>query len=176
MIKQKTKVLVFVAVLSAIFYLLSIYGTLKISDSIKFTFQNLPLYIAGVLFGETLAATVGTVGMFLSQLLSQYGLTPTTIFWVLPYTVAGFLSGLLYKRFKDKLNNPVFMFLYLLVIHIVITLLNTLALYIDSKTFGYYSYQLVFGSLIIKLVNAIIISILYTVIIPLIVRVLKKIV
>ena len=68
------------------------------------------------------------------------------------------------------------MFLYLLVIHIVITLLNTLALYIDSKTFGYYSFQLVFGSLIIKLVNAIIISILYTVIIPLIVRVLKKIV
>ena len=176
MIKQKTKTIVFVAILSAIFYLLSVYGTLKINDSIKFTFQHLPLYIAGILFGGAIGATVGTVGMFISQLLSPYGLTPTTILWVLPYTVAGLLAGLLYKRFKDRLNNKIYLFLYLFVIHLVITAFNTLALYVDSKTFGYYSFQLVFGSLILKIVNAILISILYTFIVPIIIRVLKKIV
>ena len=174
MIRKKTKLIAYVAIFAALFYLLSIYGTLKINNAIKFTFQNLPIYLSGILFGGTIAAIVGTIGMLLSQIFSEYGLTITTVLWVLPYTVSGLLSGILYRKFKNYLNNSLFMFIYVFLIHLVITTMNTLALYIDSNIFGYYSFQLVFGILIYKLVNAILISVLYTIVIPILVRVLKN--
>lgn len=175
MIKQKTKTIVFVAIFSAIFYLFSIYGSLKINNYIKITFQNLPIYISGILFGALVSSLVGTVGMFISQLLT-YGITSTTILWVFPYTVAGFLAGTLYKKYKDKLNNNINMFLYLFIIHLVITVLNIIALYIDSKVFGYYNIATVFFTIPIKLVNSILISILYTFVIPVIVKTIKRLI
>ena len=173
--RNKTKTIVLVAIFAAIFYLLSKYGTIKISSSIKFTFQNLPLYVSGILFGDIISATIGTIGMLLSQIYSEYGVTVTTVLWILPYTVAGFLSGRLYAMFKDKLVNPVYMFLYLAFINLCITFLNTIAQIIDALIFGYYSEQLIFGSIFIRILNALLISVLYTIIVPLIVKALKRI-
>ena len=102
-------------------------------------------------------------------------MTVTTVLWILPYTVAGLLSGLLYNSFKTKINNPVFMFVYLAIVNLCITFLNTIAQIVDALVFGYYDERIIFGSILIRVVNALLISILYTGIIPILVRTLKKI-
>lgn len=175
MINTKNKRIVIIAIFSSLFYLLSVYGTIKINNNVKFTFQNLTIFLASILFGETIGLLVGTLGMFLSQLFSEYGITITTALWILPYTVAGFLAGFLYKKFKNKLNNYVNIYVYIYCINIVITILNTFALYIDSKIFGYYNDYLIFGSIFMRIVNVFIISFIYTLVIPLLIKTLKKI-
>ncbi|MBQ4001860.1 MAG: ECF transporter S component, partial [Lachnospiraceae bacterium] len=50
----------------------------------KLTFENVPVVIAGLLFGPVDGMLVGFVGIFLSQLL-RYGLDASTALWIAPY-------------------------------------------------------------------------------------------
>lgn len=172
---NKIKKIVIVALFSALFYLLSVIGTIKVNNFIKLTFQNLPLFISGMLYGGLISSTVGTVGMFISQLFSPYGLTATTILWILPHTLGGFFSGVLYKIFKNKLNNRIFVIIYLSLVGFIITFMNTIAQVVDSKIQGYYNKPIILGSLLIRLLNVLLISILYSFIIPIIIKTIKKI-
>ena len=57
---------------------------------------------------------------------------------------------------------------------LILTIFNTLALFIDSKIFGYYSVAFVFGSLLMRIVTACVSGIIYTLILPPIIKKLKK--
>ncbi len=156
--------------------LCAVLGAVSITlfGNLKLTFENLPILIGALLFGPIDGMLIGGVGTFISQLLfSGYGLTVTTPLWVLPYVVSGLLVGLFAKKVQ-KSDSKLYMILLLAADAIAVTLLNTLAFYIDSKVFGYYSKAMVFGNLIGKIVIGIVKAAAYAYLLPLLFKGLRK--
>ena len=92
------KKIVIVAVLIALFFVLSIFGTINFG-SVKITVQNLPIYIAAIEFGPIYGLLVGGIGILLNQIV-VYGFMPTTIIWIIPHLVFGYVCGIVYKNEK----------------------------------------------------------------------------
>ena len=101
--KWNTKKVVLVALYSALFVVLSMFGTLNF-HTIKVTSQNLPIYIAAMTMGMVPGAIVGFIGMFTSQILT-YGFQTTTLFWVLPQTIIGGICGYIFENSIVKVEE-----------------------------------------------------------------------
>lgn len=152
------------AMLIAINVVLSILTPVKLAN-FKFTFEAFPILIAGIIFGPIEGILVGTIGSAIYQILfSGYGLMITTPLWIIPHTISGLLVGIYSKRHNLDLTNKQLLFITILSA-ITVTILNTLAIYIDSKIFGYYSFAYVFGSIILKIVSGVLLAIIYSMII-----------
>ncbi|MDD7772416.1 MAG: ECF transporter S component [Firmicutes bacterium] len=160
------KRLVFDAVLMAVFFALSrlsvtIYG-------VKLTFDSLAVVICAMLFGPVDAFLVGFLGEFLSQLLGQYGLTATTLLWVLPPALRGLIVGLAVVLLKKSMSldtiihkkRPYVYYIVCIVAAVLTSLGNTAAYYVDSKMFGYYNYALIFGVLGVRILSGILSALL----------------
>ena len=141
------------AVLIALFYVISLLklppeGT---TSAIKITFEMLPVLFAALAFGPVDGVIVGALGKLLEQLLSSFGLTPTTVLWMLPAVVMGLLVGLLFRGVRKRsflLCAAIFV-----VSGVAASLVNTLVYYVDSKMFGYYEYHMIFGMGVWRLVK-----------------------
>lgn len=159
--------------LIALNVVLSILTPIKLSN-FKFTFEAFPILVAGILLGPVDGLIVGGVGSLIYQLLfSGYGLMPTTILWIIPHAVSGFLVGSYSKKHNFDLTNKQTMCITI-VSSLIVTALNTVAIYVDSKVYGYYSFAFVFGSIIFKIIAGIILAIIYSTIIPILVKYLKN--
>lgn len=159
--------------LIAVYIVLSILTPIKLSN-FKFTFEAFPILVAGLLFGPVDGLLVGAIGSTIYQLLfSGYGITPTTPLWVLPHALSGLIVGLYakYKKYDLDFKNTVFISI---ISALLVTTLNLLALYVDSKMFGYYSKTLVFGNIIFKIITGILLSIIYSSVLPKLLAFLKK--
>ena len=154
------------ALLIGLYYLL---GLLKIpiGNILRMNFASFAVVISAIAFGPIDGLLVGFLGEFLSQVVGPYGLTPTTLLWALPEGARGLLLGFAaIFILKDKLAATNFLkskttVIYLLLCiatGIVASLLNTFALYVDSKMFGYYNHYMVFGILAVRLTLAVIMS------------------
>lgn len=176
-----TKRLVLDAVLIALYVLLG-FWKIPIGNMLRVNMAPFAIVICAVAFGPIDGLVVGFMGEFLSQILGPYGLTPTTVLWALPEGVRGLLLGLamvLFFRMKvpaaNRMNKSTIFYLAVCVITgIVASLFNTFALYVDSKMFGYYTYYMVFGVLLIRLSMAVIISGLFGYIAQLVVPALQR--
>ncbi len=154
--------------------ILSILTPVKLLN-FKFTFEAFPILAAGLLFGKLEGFLVGFIGSFLYQLLfSGYGFTATTILWILPHALSGLAVGYLAGKKKDNLN---FNTISLIAIFsaLLVTTLNTLALFIDAKVYGYYSKALVFGSIPLKIISGIMLAVIYATLLPKTIELIKKI-
>lgn len=170
---MNTKRLTTCAMLVAINVVLSILTPIKLAN-FKFTFEAFPILIAGIIFGPIDGFIVGTIGSAIYQILfSGYGLMITTPLWILPHTISGLLVGVYSKKHNYDLTNSQLIFITILSA-IVVTTLNTVAIYIDSKVFGYYSFAYVFGSIIFKILAGIILAIIYSLIIEKIAKNVKN--
>jgi ECF transporter S component (folate family) len=159
------KRLVLDAVLIALYVLL---GLLKIpiGNMLRINLASFAVIICAVSFGPVDGLIVGFMGEFLSQVLGPYGLTPTTALWALPEAVRGLSLGFVMLALRKDLlrenSAKVKYFIWYLIAcvltGITASLLNTLALYIDSKMFGYYNYYMVFGVLLVRLSLAVVLS------------------
>lgn len=170
---MNTKRLTSLSMLIAIYVVLSIITPVKIAN-FKFTFEAFPILIAGLLFGPIDGLMVGGIGSFIYQLLfSGYGITATTILWVLPHALSGLIVGA-YAKFKKFELSVIDIGLISIISALLVTALNVLALYVDSKLYGYYSYVLVFGNVLVKVLIGIILAIVYTSILPKLIDFLRK--
>ncbi|MGN1002206.1 MAG: ECF transporter S component [Oscillospiraceae bacterium] len=161
------------AVLAAMFVVLSLF-TIKVGGNYQFSLDAFPIIVGAALFGPLDGALIGLVGSTIEQVFfSGYGITVTTPLWILPAVARGLIIGLYARHYHYELNEWRLV-LITIVSAIVVTLLNTLALYVDSKIFGYYSYSFVFGLLIPKFIIGIILSVVYSLIIPSLLRHIKK--
>ena len=170
---MNTKRLTSLAMLIAVYCVLSILTPIKVLN-FKFTLEAFPIYVASLLLGPVDGLIVGGVGSFIYQILfSGYGITATTILWVLPHAISGYVAGL-YARSKNfSLDFGQTCFI-VIISNLIVTALNTLALYVDSKMFGYYSQTLVFGSLGLKIITGIILAVIYSLAMPKLIALLKK--
>ena len=158
------------ALMVAMYIVLSTFLAINLGG-LKLTFEPLPVVMSAVLFGPVDAILVGFLGEFLNQMLT-FGFTPTTLLWVAPIVVRGAIIGLVCSALKKKngfayLKNMKKAALFMavcIVAGIIHSLINTLALYVDSKMFGYYQYHMVFGVLAIRIITGVISSVIMTVI------------
>lgn len=159
--------------LIALYVVLSVLTPVKLQN-FKFTFEALPVLIGALLGGPLDGLAVGGIGSFIYQLLfSGYGLTVTTPLWVLPHALSGLIVGL-YAKARRYDYSFMAVVIIAAVSALLVTALNTLALYFDAKVFGYYSKALVFGSLPLKILTGIILAVLFSLILPQLLKTLKR--
>ncbi len=159
------------AIMSALFVILDLVS-IK-ADPLKITMSGLPIIVIAVMFGPIDGMIVGFIGAFLVQMIT-YGFTPTTILWIIPAVFRGFYVGILCK--KISINDDFGKFIFIILSSsIIVTLMNTGTMWLDSIIYGYYSYAYIFGSLIYRIVSGVLTGIVYYILTPLIIIPLKKI-
>ena len=155
-----TKRLVINAVLISIYVVLRFFN-IEVGNSFRFTLAPFSVILCAMLYGPVDGLIVGLLGEFLSQILGPYGMTPTTLLWCLGETMRGGVLGLCAVLFFRKgLLSPgapdkkciVTMLICCVLTGVLAALGQTFALYVDSKMFGYYSYAVVFGVMIWRIV------------------------
>lgn len=153
------------AVLVALYFGLS-WLSVEIGG-IKLTFAGLPAMICAMIYGPIDGFLVGFLGAFCEQML-KYGFTPTTLLWVLGPAVRGLVVGCAKLIFKQamatenllKNHRPYVFFAVSIFAGLLVSTLNTLAFYVDAKMFHYYTYELIFGVLWLRLLSGILSSVL----------------
>ena len=167
--KNKTKRIALCAMLAAMFECLSL---LSINlGSMKITLDFLPIIIAAMLFGPVEGAIVGLAGSFLNQLLT-YGLSITTILWILPAGVRGLLVGTYVKEHSFSLTRKQMIFIFILSA-LIVTVLNTGVMYLDRIIIGY-PFAATLITVVLRIVNGILTAILFAFILPPVIQRLKK--
>ena len=155
---KTTKKLCYIALLVAVYVLLSMTFTIK-TGNLEITFKSLPVVVAALL------------GEFLCQVM-MYGLMPTTILWLLPPVVRGLVIGCAAKFFwkSGRLleSRPVTCYAVCLVGSFATSCVTTVCLWLDSLIYDYYSFAFVFGSALIRFgKDIVIVAIVTTIVIPL---------
>jgi len=167
---MNTRQLSRIAILAAIYVVLSLLTPIKLLN-FKFTFEAFPILIAGLLFGPIDGMLCATIGSFIYQLLfSGYGLTITTPLWMLPHIISGLVVGLFAKRKKFDLNKNETI-LITIISCLLVTLFNSLAMYIDSLIFKYSI--AIWAMLPFRIIAGIILAIIYSLIIPRFKKIIK---
>lgn len=172
--KNYVKQLCLCAILAAFCFVLD-YGTTwlnSISGVFKLPLSALTIIIAAVMCGPFMGAAVGLTGTFLAQLVT-YGLTPTTVLWILPAGIRGVCMGFLFIAFKRSMKTLP-LAAEITISSVIVTAVNTLVIYLDSVIYGYYSPAVVLGGLFIRIITAVISSVVFAIILPPIVRVIDK--
>ena len=155
------------ALLIAVYVVMSTYLTIPLG-ALKITLEALPVVICAVILTPVDAILVGFLGEFLNQMLSPYGLTPTTMLWIAPIVARAAVIGLFClalrkkhgPRFLSVGKNAVWFSVVCVVAAIVHSCLNTFAYYVDSKMFGYYTYYAVFGVFWIRIAGSVVSAII----------------
>ena len=160
---MKTKQLAINAMLAA---MCAVLGYVSVDlGNFKFTFESFPILLGALLYGPIDGMIVAFIGTGIYQIL-KYGLMSTTILWIIPYVIYALMIGLLRK----KNWWPV-----IIISGIVLTVLNTGVIYIDSIVWDYYTFAYVFGSFIFRLIASIIKSVVFTLILKKIWNSIKKV-
>lgn len=145
---MKTRQLAIDAMLAAMCAVLG-YVALE-TNAFKITFESLPVFVAALMFGPVDGLLVGGVGTFIYQML-RYGMSATTFLWILPYVIAGGIMGAYARKNSFKLSSRQALFI-VMACELLITVLNTGCIYVDSHIYGYYYPALILGSLGVRLV------------------------
>lgn len=132
--------------------------------NIKITFETLPILLGALLFGPLDGVLIGGIGTFIYQVL-KYGFSATTALWMLPYIICGLIVGI-YAMVKKYSLSKVQTIIIVIVNELLITLLNTAVMYIDSKIYGYYSFAYIFGSFFIRLAVCVVKAYLFGIALP----------
>ena len=99
--RTRTQQLAMDAVLAAMVVVLG-FTSVRIGNIMKVSLEDFPVIIAALMFGPADGMIVAGIGILLYQLLS-YGITATTVLWILPFVVVGGLAGLYARR--SAFNN-----------------------------------------------------------------------
>lgn len=168
----KTRKLTLSAILIALYTVLSLFSIdLRF---IKISLSGLSSIIGGLVLGPECGLAIGGLGAFMEQLL-KYGISATTIIWIIPPAVRGLMVGYysMKKSFSLSIKEEGFI---TILSGIVLTVLNTVSMYLDSRIYGYYSFPTVFGMFFIRLLTGVITSFIYLLILPAVTRKLTKII
>lgn len=160
-----------VALLSAVHLVLTLTLTVNLGP-LRITANGLPILLAGLLYGPMGGMLTGLLGSFISQLLT-YGITLTTPLWILPAALRGLLVGFVAKRMNYSLTKGQLTVLVILS-SILVTTLNTGAIYLDSVIYGYYTYAYVFGALATRYASGIATAVVLALVTPPLLRPLQR--
>ena len=144
---MKTKQLTLDAMLCALCAVLG-YMAAELPN-FKFSFESLPILLGGLLFGPVDGMLIGGVGTLIYQLL-RYGVSATTLLWIMPYVVCGLVVGGWARARQFWLGRRETLLLTIAA-ELTITALNTIPIYVDSKLYDYYYPGIILGVLALRL-------------------------
>lgn len=172
--KVNVRMIAMCGMLIALYFVLGRLGYMLDFQAVKVSFEGLPVLIGGLLFGPGAGIAIGGIGSFLTQVLGPYGLTVTTPIWMAPYIVSGLFAGVfaLVKKYNFKLRDY---WIGIAIYQVIITAINTLGLYVASHIEGWYHPTLITGNLLVRLVIMVVIIVVYGLIVPPLLKVIKKI-
>lgn len=142
--QNQTKKMATNAMLAA---LCAVLGFVSIDmGNLKITLESFPVNLGALLFGPVDGMVIAFLGSFIYQIL-KYGFSVTTLLWILPGVVsAALLGGYAQKKEFGLTRKQVI--IAVLIAELVVTILNTGVMYIDSKIYGYYSFVYIFGTIV----------------------------
>lgn len=149
--------------LSLALYVALSYASINL-QFIKISLTGLPIIFIAVVYGPIEGMLVGGIGEFFCQLVSQYGLTPTTPLWVLPAIIRGLIVGLLFKQKHVKSHLKLWIFTVILCC-LAVTGINTFVIWLDAKLFQYPS-GLTNITIILRFVGSVASAVIYALIVP----------
>ena len=159
---MKTRQLATDAILAA---MCAALGALALDmNSIKITLESFPILLGAMLFGPLDGLVIGAVGTALYQLL-RYGVSATTVLWILPYCVCGLLTGWYARKKGYRLTVPQSVGIAVLA-ELIVTTLNTGVMYVDAKLYGYYFKGFITGMLAIRYLVCVAKAVVYGVLLP----------
>lgn len=165
------------ALLAAMYVLLSAYLSIRIGNVIRITFGSLPVILAAILMGPGQAALVAGMGEFINQLIN-YGFSPMMPLWMLPPMcrgiMVGFLVLLLCKGDNLPEKKPLRLGGILVGASLVTSTINTLVMWADSVFWGYYSFPVVFGAALHRLISGVVTACAITLVCIPVVTALRK--
>ena len=167
---MKTRQLAVDAMLCAVCAVLG-YVALDLGN-IKITFESLPVLLGALLFGPVDGMLIGGIGTLSYQLI-RYGITATTPLWIAPYVVCGLLVGAWAHRRDFALSRRQTVVLVVLA-ELVVTALNTAALYVDSKLYGYWFPGFIQGMLALRLVICVVKAVAFGLILPNVIETVRR--
>lgn len=162
---SKTRRMCYAALLAAMYVPLSLYVAVQVGN-VRISFGSLPVVAAALLFGPVDAVIVAMVGEFFKQLLT-YGVTYTTVLYLIPPALRGLVVGLgalalLSLRGQRLEERRMLCYAVCIVAAVCTTLGNTLVNWLDSVLMGYYFPGLILGDfvwrLIVGMINAVVMS------------------
>lgn len=95
---KNIRVLTAVAMLSAMSIILGKYLAFPIGNILRFSFENLPVILAGIAFGPIVGAITGVVADLVGCVLVGYAINPVV---TLGAAIIGFTAGAVYKLTKS---------------------------------------------------------------------------
>ena len=147
------------------------YVSIDIGNSMRITLESFPIALGAMLLGPLDGAAIAFVGNLIYQLL-RHGITATTLLWIAPYVIAALLIGWAAKASGFQMSRTKTVAV-MLIAELLITALNTGALFIDSKIYGYYGAYL-FALTIPRLALALAKGIVFGAILPPLTGAIKK--
>lgn len=131
---------------------------------IKFSVKGLPIIFISVVYGPLEGVLVAAFGEFFCQLVSPYGLTPTTPLWLLPWIAQALIVGFMFKQ-KNVKTHLVRWIITVVLCCIAVTGLNTLAIYLDALVW-HYPHLLTQINIILRFVNSLVSAVVYILVVP----------
>lgn len=161
--RMNTRQLTIDAMLCAVCAVLG-YVALELGNVIKITFESLPILLGALLFGPVDGMLIGGIGTLIYQLL-RYGVSATTLLWIVPYVVCGLIVGAWSKRRDFRLERLETVIL-VVAAELAVTGLNTIPIYVDSKLYGYYYPGIILGVLAWRLAICVVKAVAFGLILP----------
>ena len=157
-----TQKLVTLAILVALHVIIARIASIKIGPSIVITVSGITEVVAGLLFGPLSGGITGLLGSFLNQLIT-YGFTATTVLWILPAAVKGWMCGVYAKAYDYQLKP--FQILWILAVSaLVVTTMNTVVQIIDAEIFQYSTKATQVAIMVTRYINGALTSVVYMIV------------
>lgn len=141
------------AALATILNLLSVR-----TDTNLYSIYALPILITGILYGPLVGGLTGFTTGFIVQIFT-YGLTPTTILWLLAPISWGLISGLISMLFKYK-TNKIIIAIEVFVSSIIALVLNSVGMILDGLIYNY-STAFVYTGILLRFGISLLVGIFY---------------
>ena len=141
--------------------------------NIKIAFDSFPVLLAAIALGPLDGLAVGTVGALIYQVL-RYGISATTVLWILPYSLCGLFVGLYLRKYGGEPDRK-HIIIGVVIGEAIFFILNTLTLYIDSKIYGYYYPAFIVGSIGVRFLIFAGKAVAFSLIMPGVLRAVKKV-
>lgn len=109
------KIMLTAAIFSAISIVCGKFLAISVGDTLRFSLENLPIILSGVIFGPTVGAFTGLTADIVGCILRGYAINPLL---TIASVLIGFLSGAVYFIF-NKLNPHIRLSLTVIICHAV---------------------------------------------------------
>ena len=154
--REKTRKLiariVFDAMMIAVYVVLARFLVIP-TPIVEISIVSVPILLSAKLFSIGDVIAIATIGSFLEQAVSPYGVGPTTPLWMAPIILMGAFAGVAFYLTRNS-KSKFTMFIIIIIAELILTLGNTVVLMITGYVVFELSFDWLIGLAVPRLVNS----------------------